>query len=187
MYPTIPHPHLFLLLLLKYSQFTVLWQSLLCGKVTQLHIYMCCCAVHSCRVLLFATLWSVACQAPLSLEFPRQEHWSGLPFPPQGDLPDPGIASPALSGRFFTIKSPGKPVIHSFFFFFHIFPYGLSQAIGYSSLCYTVGPCCLSILSVIVCVYQPQTPRPSLSLPPSTLVTTYLILVCLTLSLKTFP
>ena len=55
----------------------------------------------------FATQWSVAHQVPLSMEFPRQEHWSVLLFPPPGDPPDPGIkptslASPALAGRFFT-------------------------------------------------------------------------------------
>ena len=38
-----------------------------------------------------ATLRTVACQAPLSMEFSRQEYWSGLPFPPRGDLPHPGI------------------------------------------------------------------------------------------------
>ena len=45
---------------------------------------------------LSATLWTVACQAPLSIEFSRQEHWSGLPCPLPGDLPDPGI-KPASS------------------------------------------------------------------------------------------
>ena len=39
----------------------------------------------------FVTSWTVACQAALSMEFPRQEYWSGLPFPTPGDLPDPGI------------------------------------------------------------------------------------------------
>ena len=58
--------------------------------------------------------WTVACQAPQSLEFSRLEYWSGLPFPPPGDLPDPGIepespVSPALAGGFFTIFPPGKP------------------------------------------------------------------------------
>ena len=43
------------------------------------------------RVRLFATPWTVACQALLSVRFPRQEYWSGLPFPSPGDLPDPGI------------------------------------------------------------------------------------------------
>ena len=43
------------------------------------------------RVQLFATLWTVAHQAPPSMGFSRQEHWSGLPFPSPGDLPDPGI------------------------------------------------------------------------------------------------
>ena len=50
------------------------------------------------RVRLFATLWTVAYQAPPSMGFSRQEYWSGLPFPSPGDLPDPGIEpwSPAL-------------------------------------------------------------------------------------------
>ena len=45
------------------------------------------------RVRLFVTPWTVACQASLSVEFPRQGHWSELPFPTPGDLPDPGIES----------------------------------------------------------------------------------------------
>ena len=51
-------------------------------------------------------------QAPLSMGFFRQEYWSGLPCPPSGDLPDPGIepASPALPGGFFNDEPPGKPV-----------------------------------------------------------------------------
>ena len=49
-------------------------------------------------VLLFATPWTVVCQAPLSMKSSRQEYWSGLPFPPPGYLPDSGIklASPPL-------------------------------------------------------------------------------------------
>ena len=59
------------------------------------------------RVRLFATLWSVAHKAPLSLEHSKQEYLSGLPCPPPGDLPNPGIesvslASPTLAGGFFT-------------------------------------------------------------------------------------
>ena len=46
------------------------------------------------RVRLCATPWNVACQAPLSTGFPRQESWSGLPFPSPGDLPDPGSEPP---------------------------------------------------------------------------------------------
>ena len=59
----------------------------------------------------FATPWTVTCQAPLSMGFPRQEYWSGLPLPSPGDLPDPGIEpkSPALAGGFFTSEPPGKP------------------------------------------------------------------------------
>ena len=57
-------------------------------------------------VRLFVTLWTVAHQAPLSMGFPRQEYWRGLPFPPPGDLPHTGIkpTSPALSGGFFCIS-----------------------------------------------------------------------------------
>ena len=59
----------------------------------------------------------VAHQAPLSLEFPRQEYWSGLPFPPPGDRPNPGIepvslTSPALAGGFFTTVPLGKATGH---------------------------------------------------------------------------
>ena len=60
----------------------------------------------------FATPWTVAHQAPLSMGFSRQEYWRWLPFPSPGNLPDLGIklASPALAGRFFTIEPPGKPI-----------------------------------------------------------------------------
>jgi len=58
----------------------------------------------------FATPWTVACQASLSMGFPRQNYWSGLSFPSPGYLPDPRIESPALAGRFFTTEPPGKPI-----------------------------------------------------------------------------
>ena len=60
------------------------------------------------RVQLFETLWTVAYQAALSMGFPRQEYWSGLPCPPPGALPDPGIEplSSALAGGFFTTGAP---------------------------------------------------------------------------------
>ena len=64
------------------------------------------------RVRLFATPWTVAHQAPLSMGFPRQEYWSGLPFPSPGDLPDPGIGprSPTLQADALTSEPPGKPI-----------------------------------------------------------------------------
>ena len=57
-------------------------------------------------------LWTVACQALLSMGFSRQEYWNGLPFPSPGNLPDPGIEpmSPALAGGFFTPEYQGSPV-----------------------------------------------------------------------------
>jgi len=62
------------------------------------------------HVQLLATLWIVAHQAPLSMGFTRQEYWSGLPCPPLGNLPDPGIEStsfmsPALAGGLFTTST----------------------------------------------------------------------------------
>ena len=54
---------------------------------------------------------TVAHQAPVSIGFPRQEYWSGLPFPSPADIPDPEIkpVSPALAGGFSTTEPPGKP------------------------------------------------------------------------------
>ena len=79
------------------------------------HLYEC--ALKFCkkvkllsRVRLFATPWTVAYQAPLSMGFSRQECWSGLPFPSPGDLPDPGIepGSPALQADALPSEPPGK-------------------------------------------------------------------------------
>ena len=63
------------------------------------------------HVRFFVTLWTVACQAPLSMGFSRQESWTGLPFLPPGYLPDPGIEpeSPALVDGFFTTAPSGRP------------------------------------------------------------------------------
>ena len=65
------------------------------------------------RVRPFVTPWTVAHQAPQSMEFSRQEYWSGLPFPFPGDLPNPGIEprSPALQADALPLEPPGKPQI----------------------------------------------------------------------------
>ena len=62
------------------------------------------------RVWLFATLWTVARQAPLSMGFSRQEYWSGLSFPSPGDVPNPGIEprSPALQADALSSEPPRK-------------------------------------------------------------------------------
>ena len=78
-------------------------QSLLCVVVCVLS-----------HVWFFGTPWTVACQSPLSIEFSRQEYWSGLPCPLPGDLPDPGVepmslASPALAGGFLPLCHLGSP------------------------------------------------------------------------------
>ena len=92
--------------------------SLFPPPTTRPRLYLSCFSLDevcglSC-VWLFGTPWTVACQAPLSMGFFRQEYWSGLPFPPPEDLLDSGIepksfAFPALTGRFFATVLPGKP------------------------------------------------------------------------------
>ena len=64
------------------------------------------------RVRLFATLWTVAHQAPPPMGFSKQEYWSGLPFPSAWDLPNPGIKprSPTLQADTLTSEPPGKPI-----------------------------------------------------------------------------
>ena len=77
-----------------------------------------CVCVHALspisHVRLFATLWTVACQAPLLVEFSRQEYWSGLPCPLPGDLPDPVVEPASLTSSAWQASSlplvpPGKP------------------------------------------------------------------------------
>ena len=69
-------------------------------------------------VRLSATLWTAARQAPLSMGFSRQEYWSGLPCPPPGDLPNPGIdsmflMSPALASGFFTASTTREAQVYT--------------------------------------------------------------------------
>ena len=87
------------------------------GPLVRWPLLCVCVCVFSCSLSCISfevTPWTVACQAPLSMEFFRQEYWSGLLFPSPGDLPNPGIRlmlplSHALAGRFFTTAPPGKP------------------------------------------------------------------------------
>ena len=68
---------------------------------------------HGSHAQPFATPWTIAYQAPLSMEFPRQEYWSGFHFLLQGNLSDLGSnpTAPALASRFFCTEPPGKPVV----------------------------------------------------------------------------
>ena len=70
-----------------------------------------CCLVTKSYPTLYVIPWTVALQAPLSMGFPKQEYWSGLPFPFPRDLLDPGVKtkSSALAGGFLTTETPGKP------------------------------------------------------------------------------
>ena len=88
---------------------------------------------HFSRVHLFATPWTIAHQAPLSMEFSRQEYWSGLPFPSPGILPDLGIEpaslmSPVLAGGFFTTSATWEAPNPPYLFF-------LSPRIVFALLC----------------------------------------------------
>ena len=86
--------------------------------------FLCLCTLALSHIWLFPTLWIVACQAPLPMGFSRQEDWSGLSFPPPGDLPHPGIkptslVSPASAGNSLPLVPLGKPILLvSLFFFF---------------------------------------------------------------------
>ena len=93
--------------MLRVTSLIILW-------IVSVMTHVCVCAQLLKHVQLFETPWTIACQAPLSMEFSRQEYWSGLPFPSPGDLPNPGIepkslVSPALVDDLFTTASPGKP------------------------------------------------------------------------------
>ena len=73
-----------------------------------------CCYCLVANLCLPETPWTVAHHAPLSMGFPRQEYWNGLPFPSPGDLPDPGIEprSPALQADSLPSEPRGKPIIY---------------------------------------------------------------------------
>ena len=89
--------------------------SLQCSAVFLLLVYVCACMLN--HVWLFVIPWTIACQAPLSMGFSRQEYWSGFSCPPPWDLSRSGLAS-ALAGRFFITEPPGKPsILHILFLF----------------------------------------------------------------------
>ena len=83
------------------------------GSRTHTFLDVCVHAQSLSPVWLFWDPWAKACQAPLSMGFPRQEYWSRLPFSPPGDVPDPGIepTSLAWAGRFFTTEPPVSLII----------------------------------------------------------------------------
>ena len=78
-------------------------------KIRSEEKYVCACSVAQ-SVRLFVTPWTVAQQGPLSMGFSRQEYWSGLPWPPPGDLPNPGIKPKCLALQADSLLSepPGK-------------------------------------------------------------------------------
>ena len=100
--------------------------------ISEVHLYpslkYCCLCVmlsHLSHVQLFATPWTIARQAPLSMGFPRQEYWSGLPCPPPWDLLNPGIEleslkSPTLAGGFFTTSTTWEALISKILLFYRV-------------------------------------------------------------------
>ena len=96
-----------------FSSWPCQWVWCVKSKVNQLYIHTHVYAVDELHLTLCSPR-RVACQAPLSVGFFRQEYWSGLPFPPRRNLPNPrmepeSLKSPALVGGFFTTEPPGKP------------------------------------------------------------------------------
>ena len=106
-------------------------------------------------VQLFAIPWTVAHQAPLSIEFPVQEYWSGLPFPSPGGLPDPGIKPrfPALQADSLSSEPPAI-CLHIFRVLGISFPLRSPGSTGESSLCCTVGSRQLSILYIAMYINE---------------------------------
>ena len=81
-----------------------------------------CMLSHFSHVQLFATLWTEAHQAPLTMEFSRQEYWRVLPCPPPGDLPNPGLEpeSPALPVDSLPTEPSGKPITLHYYHAIHL-------------------------------------------------------------------
>ena len=116
-----------------------------------------CCAVLSCfnHVWVFATLWTVARQAPLSMGFSRQEYWSGLPCPPPGDLPNPGIQPVTPAGRFFTAEPPGKPITwiyHSLFCIHQLMSVWVAPSLAIMHKCCYEHLCASFCMFLYVCI-----------------------------------
>ena len=85
-------------------------------RVYHVHLQCTMCLCSAARVWLFVAPWTVTRQAPLSMEPPRQEYWSGLPLPTPGALPDSGVEPtslefPVLAGGFFTTGPPEKSTV----------------------------------------------------------------------------
>ena len=87
------------------------------SHITSMYIHVCVCVCVCVCAQLCPTLYDPMnySQDPQSMEVSRQQYWSGLPFPPPGDLPDPEtkptfLLSPASAGRLFTTEPPGKPI-----------------------------------------------------------------------------
>ena len=96
------------------SKLSSAFQGCLAGRADSAVTGWMLCAKSLQGVQLFATLWTVACQVPLSMAFSRQEYWRGLPCPPPGDNPKPGIESEFLmslhlQGGSLSLPPPGKP------------------------------------------------------------------------------
>ena len=112
-----------------------------------IHIYACMHAQLLQHVQLFAVPWTEACQAPLSMGFSRQEYWSGLPCPPPGNLPNPGIkpaspVTPALQTDSLPTEPPEKPP-HTYILYFRFF-----FIIGYYKILYIIS-CAIQYILVV--------------------------------------
>ena len=98
--------------------------SLLCCSFSKPAVqYVVCVLSHSSHVQLFATLWIVACQAPLSVEFSRQGYWSGQPFPSPGDLPDQGSNPSLLLYRWILTMLATRELLANFLYLWLVLEY----------------------------------------------------------------
>ena len=99
------------------------------------------------HVQFFAAPWTVACQAPQDMGFSRQEEWIGLPFPPAGHLPHPGIELGFPAG-FFTIEPAGRPYLHEAFSYFFF------SSKNYIFSCTFIYICCTFDTFIRVCIHR---------------------------------
>ena len=139
-------------------------------ELGQLNFLYSVCDQSLSHVRLFATPWTVAHQASLSLGFPRQEYWNGLPFPSPRDLPDPSDWTWVswLAGRFFTTKTPGKPTSNG-----HMVIKGLNERKSEEAwgvgVCVRVRACVCMHTRVYICICVQGTCAGHVALPETML------------------
>ena len=122
------------------------WTSIGLNHLTTGSVYLWYCYLSLSHDWLFVTPWTVACQGPLSMEFPGQKYWRGVPFSSSGNRLYPGIEPmfPALAGGFFTAEKTGKPFSLTIFLPFSsspFFPFTTTSLISFYEFVWVFPSC----------------------------------------------